>query len=59
MKALAFIFSAAGLLILCAVSLAHGLAFTVWQFRNPKANRMTVWTYYPDVITFQKLDEFQ
>ncbi len=37
----------------------HLVAFTVWQFRNPKANGTTVYTYYSDVITFKKLDKFQ
>jgi hypothetical protein len=36
-----------------------GVASSVWQWRNPKANRFTCWTYFPDVIMFHKLEKFQ
>lgn len=37
----------------------HSLAFGVWQFRNPKANAMTFYSHYLDVIQWRKLAEFQ
>lgn len=37
----------------------HSLAFMVWQWRNPKANEMTFYTHYVDVVTWKKLPEFQ
>lgn len=30
-----------------------------WQFRNPTANQITVFTHLPQVLTFQKLEKFQ
>lgn len=37
----------------------HSLSFGVWQFRNPKANAMTFYSHYLDVIAWNKLPEFQ
>ena len=37
----------------------HSLSFGVWQFRNPKANAMTFYSHYLDVMTWRKLPEFQ
>ena len=37
----------------------HSLAFGVWQIRNPKANSMTFYTHYVDVVTWKKLPDFQ
>ena len=34
-------------------------AALAWQVRNPKANQMTVLTYFTDVVQFRKLDKFQ
>lgn len=48
------------LLILGTIIVLYiGLASMVWGFRNPLANRYTVYTYFPEMITFQKLDKFQ
>lgn len=46
-------------IIAAFVLLYHGIAADVWQWRNPKANRMTVWTNYTDMIMLRKLDKFQ
>lgn len=45
--------------IASAVCLYHSLSFYVWQWRNPKANEMTFYTHYVDVVTWKKLPEFQ
>lgn len=37
----------------------HSLSFGVWQYRNPKANAMTLYSHYGDVMTWKKLPEFQ
>lgn len=37
----------------------HSLSFGVWQLRNPKANAMTFYSHYWDVMTWKKLPEFQ
>ena len=37
----------------------HSLSFGVWQYRNPKANAMTFYSHYMDVMTWKKLPEFQ
>lgn len=37
----------------------HSLSFGVWQYRNPKANAMTFYSHYLDVLTWKKLPEFQ
>lgn len=34
-------------------------ASTAWQVNNPKANPMTFWTCFPDVVCFRSLPEFQ
>lgn len=51
------------ILLLYAIAMGtigyHSLAFGVWQFRNPKANAMTFYSHYWDVMTWKKLPEFQ
>lgn len=37
----------------------HWLSFAVWQIRNPKANSATFYTYYKDMITFNKISKFE
>ena len=37
----------------------HAVSFAIFQIRNPKANQMTFYTHYSDVVTFKKLVEFQ
>jgi hypothetical protein len=37
----------------------HAIAGTVWQINNPKANQMTFYTHYNDVIHFKILPQFQ
>lgn len=37
----------------------NSLAFSVWQWRNPKANAMTLYSHYWDVVTWKKLAQFQ
>jgi len=36
-----------------------GISVAAWEIRNPKANRATFYTHFKDVITFQKLQQFQ
>lgn len=35
------------------------IAFYAWQARNPKANQMTFYTHFEDVVKFKKLEKFQ
>ncbi len=35
------------------------IAGITWQIRNPKANRMTFFTYFTHVVSFEKLETFQ
>lgn len=35
------------------------IASSIWEYRNPKANRMTVLTHFGDVIKLKKLEKFQ
>ena len=37
----------------------HAISFGVWQWRNPKANAMTFYSHYADVMTWKKLPDFQ
>jgi len=37
----------------------HIIAFGVFQVRNQKANQMTFYSHYIDVVTFKKVIEFQ
>jgi len=39
--------------------LFNSVAEVVWQYHNPKANALTFWTHYGDVIRFKSLEEFQ
>lgn len=45
--------------VLIVISGYHAIAFIVWQYRNPKANGMTFYSRYMDVIAWHKLPEFQ
>ncbi len=35
------------------------VASTAWRWRNPKANQVTVITYFSDAMHFRKLEGFQ
>lgn len=35
------------------------VTWATFQVRNPKANRMTFFTYFSDVVKFNKLENFQ
>lgn len=35
------------------------VAMAAWEIRNPKANRATFFTHFTDVVTFQRLPQFQ
>lgn len=35
------------------------LACTIWEFRNPKANKTTLLTEFKHVIRFEKLPRYQ
>jgi len=35
------------------------VASVTFQFRNPTANQTVLLTHFPDVLAFNKLDEFQ
>ena len=46
--------------ILFVLSIIYwAIASTVFEFRNPKANRVQPFVHPIEVITFQKLPEFQ
>lgn len=38
--------------------LYFSIAVFAWQYRNPKANKTTVFTHFNDVIHFRALDKF-
>ena len=46
-------------LILIVVILYINVAGIAWQINNPIANRVTMFTYFNDVIHFRSLPEFQ
>jgi len=46
-------------LLLSLIVLYHAAAFMAWQYRNPKANQMTIYSHFRDVIAWRKLPEFQ
>ena len=53
-----------GAVFLCLTAILVGMfysvvAFTVFQWRNPKANQMTYYSEFGNVLTFQKLDRYQ
>ncbi len=35
------------------------IAFPVFQWRNPKANEMTFYSEFGNVITFQRMEKYQ
>lgn len=43
----------------CALFAWFCLADAVWQWRNPKANQMTIYTHIVDAMKFRKVPEFQ
>lgn len=43
----------------CFAMCYYAFAFTVFEFRNPKANKTTYYTYFIEVIKFEKLERFQ
>jgi hypothetical protein len=47
-----------GLMLLLGF-LYSGLAFTIFQFRNPKANKLTYWSEFGSVMKMKKLERFQ
>lgn len=47
------------LAIMIFITVAHAMMFAAWQWRNPKANQMTFYTHYVDMMTFKKVPEFQ
>lgn len=36
-----------------------GIAFPMFQWRNPKANEMAFYTEFGSVITFQQMEKYQ
>lgn len=48
-----------GSVLLLLAALYLGVASAAWSFRNPTANDSTLWTEFPSVVTFQKLDKYQ
>ena len=46
-------------LALCAFLLYYSLAATVFEYRNPKANRSVLISHFWSVLTWKKLDRFQ
>ena len=48
---------AMGLLVL--LMFYSAIAFPVFQWRNPKANDMTYYTEFGNVITFQRMEKYQ
>lgn len=47
------------LVLLLLATLFFGVADSVWKWKNPKANDMTFWTHFSDVVHFRRLAEFQ
>jgi hypothetical protein len=45
--------------VLVSLAVTTGILNMVWQYNNPKANQMTFWTHFGDVIQFKKLEQFQ
>ena len=45
--------------ILITIAFFLGIAFAVFQARNPKANNMTFYTEFKSVIIFEKLEKYQ
>ncbi len=39
--------------------LYSAIAFPVFQWRNPKANEMTFYSEFGNVITFQRMEKYQ
>ncbi len=44
--------------IIIPIIFYHVFSFWVWEWRNPKANSMTFYSHYVDMITFKKLPQF-
>jgi hypothetical protein len=47
------------MVMIYTVSAYGGVAFTVFQWRNPLANKMTFWTEFVAVMRYEKLDRYQ
>lgn len=50
--------STAAMLTVCAI-LYQGIAWQVFQWRNPTANEMSFYRNFIDVATWRKLPEYQ
>lgn len=46
-------------ILIALFCILHMVACGVFSLRNPKCNQMTVLRLYREVLTFQKLDEYQ
>jgi len=44
--------------ILFSLMFYSAIAFPVFQWRNPKANEMTYYTEFGNVITFQRMKKY-
>lgn len=47
------------MMLLGAFMAFQSFAFAAWQWRNPKANTVTFYSHYFDVLRFKKLEKFQ
>ena len=45
--------------ILLAIMFYSAIAFPVFQWRNPKANSMTYYSEFGNVLMFQKMEKYQ
>ncbi len=51
--------TAIGLVLAAQIAIYSLIMFPVFQWRNPKANSMTYYSEFGNVLTFQKLDRYQ
>jgi hypothetical protein len=51
--------STAIMFVLTVIVAYHGVMFLIWQANNPKANQMTFYTYYSDMMHGRTLEQFQ
>lgn len=51
--------STAIMFVLTVIVAYHGVMFMIWQARNPKANQMTFYTHYSDMMHGRTLPQFQ
>jgi hypothetical protein len=59
MRTALLVLQLAGSILLLLAALYLGVASAAWSLRNPTANDSTLWTEFPSVVTFQKLDKYQ